>query len=239
MEEMKAALGTSADMTVFRKLRQLDYVSSYSHRGRYYTLKDGADFDRRGLWTVRGVHFSRFGSLVDTVDRFVTRSERGFLASELAIELQAEVKEPLRKLVSLGRIAREEISDHFVYCAAEAEHRRRQLQTRSSSLIEQPFAGLRDPSGLGSDETKAAIILFLCTLDEQQRRLYAGLESLRLGRGGDRRIASLTGLDVHTVAKGRRELLQRDLQTDRTRRPGAGRKPLEKKRQRSSPPSKS
>jgi len=35
MPEMKAALGTRVDMTVFRKLATLDYLTSYSHRGGY------------------------------------------------------------------------------------------------------------------------------------------------------------------------------------------------------------
>ena len=66
MGQMKAALGTVVDMTVFRKLRELPYSSSYSHRGRFYTLESLAEFDERGLWTCRGVQFSRFGSLIDT-----------------------------------------------------------------------------------------------------------------------------------------------------------------------------
>ena len=39
MEEMKAALGTRVDMTVFRKLRQLGYHSSYSDGGRFYRAR--------------------------------------------------------------------------------------------------------------------------------------------------------------------------------------------------------
>jgi len=35
--ELKRALGTQVDLTVFRKLKQLDYLTSYSHRARYYT----------------------------------------------------------------------------------------------------------------------------------------------------------------------------------------------------------
>src|ERR1035437_2174221 len=57
-----------------------------------------------------------------------------------------------------------------------------------------------------SDELKAAIILFSSMLNEKQRRLYAGLESLKLGYGGDQRMADFIGMDPHTVAKGRREL---------------------------------
>jgi hypothetical protein len=38
LDELKHALGTSVDVTVFRKLKPLDYLTSYSHRGRYYIL---------------------------------------------------------------------------------------------------------------------------------------------------------------------------------------------------------
>lgn len=38
LPQMKAALGTGADITVFRKLSALPYRSSYSHRGADYTL---------------------------------------------------------------------------------------------------------------------------------------------------------------------------------------------------------
>jgi hypothetical protein len=89
-----------------------------------------------------------------------------------------------------------------------------------------------------SDELKAAIVLFFSMLDERQRRLYAGLESLKLGYGGDQRMAEFLGMDPHTVAKGRRELLQQDLDRDRIRNAGGGRKPVEKKRPKSSPASK-
>ena len=69
-------------------------------------------------------------------------------------------------------------------------------------------------------------------LDEQQRRLFAGLEALKLGHGGDIRIADLLGLHPQTVAKGRRELCEHDVLLDRTRKVGAGRKQVEKKHRR-------
>ena len=51
MAELMAALGTEARRTVFRKLKELPYRSSYSHRGRYYTLDEVAQFDALGLWS--------------------------------------------------------------------------------------------------------------------------------------------------------------------------------------------
>ena len=67
-------------------------------------------------------------------------------------------------------------------------------------------------------------------LDERQRRLYAGLESLKLGHGGDAYIASLLGMDPHTVARGRQELISGDLSPKRVRAKGGGRILQEKKR---------
>jgi hypothetical protein len=82
-----------------------------------------------------------------------------------------------------------------------------------------------DPSSTTS--LHAHINLFLSTLDERQRRLYAGLESQHLGHGGDQQIALITGMSVHTIAQGRRELAQSHLDA-RIRKPGAGRPAVEK-----------
>jgi hypothetical protein len=229
MVEMKAVLGTSVDMTVFRKLREIKYCTSYSHRGKYYALEAVARFDERGLWSCQEARFSRMGSLVDTAEHFVVTSRRGFLASELSSELQVETKEALLKLVRLGRLARECISGVMVYCSPDLERRRQQLLARRLPAPHHPLASLWDASGDNADEARAAVILFLSTLNQKQRRLYAGLESLRQGTGGDRRIAELIGMDVHTVARGRRELLCGDVDTVRVRRPGGGRKAVEKK----------
>lgn len=75
----------------------------------------------------------------------------------------------------------------------------------------------------------ARLNVFLSVLDERQRRLFVGLESLKVGHGGDRRLARITGMNVDTVARGRREL--QDFQADgRIRKSGGGRPAVEKKR---------
>ena len=61
LPELKRALGTHTDLTVFRKLKKLQYLASYTHRGRFYTLPEIARFDDRGLWSHEGVWFSRHG----------------------------------------------------------------------------------------------------------------------------------------------------------------------------------
>jgi hypothetical protein len=47
---------------------------------------------------------------------------------------------------------------------------------------------------------------FMATLNQEQRRLYAAVESNRLGLGGVSRVAEITGLCGPTIARGRRQL---------------------------------
>jgi hypothetical protein len=77
LPELKRALGTPADMTVFRKLREIGYRTSYSHRGKYYALDEDMDFDARGLWAFDSVRFSKCGTLLDTAWRLWPGPMRG------------------------------------------------------------------------------------------------------------------------------------------------------------------
>ncbi len=229
LSELKQAMGSSATMTVFRKLKVLGYRTSYSHRGKYYTLDDIPHFDEQGLWCYQAVCFSRDGNLLATTERFVQEANAGFAASELSGLLQVEVKGPLLHLYRQSRIDREEIGGVNVYFSREPgmgrnQRLRREERQGAWELGESPVSAGVSP------ELKAAMILFFSLLDEQQRRLYAGLEAHKLGYGGDRKIAEFLGVDVHTVARGHRELLGEQVHRERVRKEGGGRKRAEKKR---------
>jgi hypothetical protein len=239
LDELKRALGTRVDVTVFRKLKALGYRSSYSHGGRYYTLHGIPDFDDRGLWSQEGVHFSSQGTLVSTLEAFVEQAESGWFAAELESVLHVSVKETLLPLVRAGRLAREKVFGLYLYCSRNQRRRKEQMLARRSHDAESSLTGGVALGRVLPDELKAAIILFFSLLDERQRRLYAGLESLKLGHGGDKKIAELLSIGLRTVARGREQLLARDVELERVRRAGGGRHRLEKKRRRSSRPSRS
>ena len=228
IEDLKTALGTMSRMTVFRKLSVLGYLTSYSHRGKYYTLERIPRFDSHGLWSHGVIRFSKVGTLMATAESFVSASEGGYFVCELDKVLHVDTKTVLQNLVVEQRLSREKVSGWYLYCARDAGTRREQLRARKILEAELLLAhGLREQQ-VSPDELKAATILVYSSLDEKQRRLCSGLESLRLGYGGDRKVADLLGMDVHTVARGRKELLAEDLDLDRVRDPGGGRKPIKK-----------
>jgi hypothetical protein len=181
------------------------------------------------LWSCDPAWFSRYGTLLATAEAFIRSSAGGYFAEDLSEILHVGAQDVLRQLVLRKRIARELISGLFLYTSIDPATRQRQRLTRRSS---QSIPMVVDASRLevSPDEMKAAIILFYSLLDEQQRRLYAGLESMKLGHGGDSVLAEFLGLDPHTIARGRRQLLDQDVEIGRARQSGAGRKLVEKKR---------
>lgn len=229
--QLRAVLGDPARCTVFRKLEELHYISSYSHRGKYYTLKSMARFSPKGLWNFNSVWFSMFGNLLQTAEAFVERSEAGYSASELKETLQIKTKHALTQLYREGRLHREKFDSVFVYLSSDKSVADTQRKARKTLLKQSSAAMIVSNPDIATEEAKALLLLFCSMLDEKQRRLYAGLESLKLGHGGDAYIASLLGLDPHTVAKGRRELMSGDpTPGGRIRANGAGRPLQEKKR---------
>ena len=132
LPELKQALGTTADTTVFRKLKELSYRSSYSHRGRYYTLAEIPQFDPHGLWSFHSVWFSRWGTLVSTVETLVNSAPQGYFASELLQLLHVETKDALLQLFEQKRIARQQVTGLFLYCSPDAAVRRRKLLARQA-----------------------------------------------------------------------------------------------------------
>jgi len=69
------------------------------------------------------------------------------------------------------------------------------------------------------------LLLFFHNLSEKDRRYFCGLEAIRLGVHGVKKVSSLYKVHPHTVRDGKEELLSGNLlPSDKVRRPGGGRK---------------
>lgn len=225
IDQLKIILNTTSRMTVFRRLSKLGYISSCSHSGKYYALKKSARFNKYGIWRHESVLFSKHGTLKNTLKAMIHQSPDGFTATELKKILRVKVDDSLNILTKEKSVNRKKMSGVFVYLSGEAKAGKKQELTRTDSL--QSNAVPLKPDSL-NDELNAALLIFFSTLDEKQRRLYAGYESLRMGRGGDKLIADIFDLDRKTVAKGRQELLGGKVDVDNIRKSGGGRKHTKK-----------
>jgi predicted transcriptional regulator len=72
-----------------------------------------------------------------------------------------------------------------------------------------------------SEETEQRMLEFYWSLNEKDRRRYAGLEADKLGHGGISYISEILGCDRKTVSKGIEELLDPpDLDPSQVRKKG-------------------
>jgi len=78
-----------------------------------------------------------------------------------------------------------------------------------------------------TEKTKMLMQLHYSRLSERDRRQYAALESLKLGRGGIKYISMVLSVDRDTIAQGRKELtsdLEYWISPGKQRKEGGGRK---------------
>ena len=229
MAELKNFLKTKASMTVFRRLQKLSYISSCSDRGRYYSLNEIAKFNETGLWIYNSIIFSLYGNLMKTCEHFVNNSQAGYSNIELKQIIGIDVKESLLNLFKRKKLVRDQLGNQLIYFSIEPPTKRSQIILRKNQINSAILNVEKLYTNLITDELKAAIILFYSILDERQRRLYAGLESLKFGYGGDNVIAQLLKVDPHTVSKGRKELVKEDFDRSKgIREKGGGRKAIKK-----------
>lgn len=226
MEDLRKIIGTQSRMTVFRRLKELNYITSYSHSAKYYSLYRIAEFNNQGLWFYNSVLFSRHRTLIKSVKCFVNESEMGYTASELEEILKIKVDDVLFGLVKGQEIEREKFSGRYVYYSRRHPIRKRQELFRKDTVDK--YSKPMEPDIL-MNELKASLIIFFSMLDEKQRRLYAGLESLKVGHGGDKYISEVFDISEKTVSRGRKELLEQKVEVDTIRKKGGGRKEIKKK----------
>lgn len=142
LAEICEALGGVSRATAHRRLREVGYRTSYNHNGRYYTADESSKWDQGGLWSHKGIRFSRDGSLTATVRRLVEESERGRTQRELQQVLGVRVQNVLSTLLERDELKRSRVGGTYVYLATDEQTRHQQLSRRSEQEATQQHAPL-------------------------------------------------------------------------------------------------
>lgn len=137
IEDLFKVLETASRSTVNRYMKEFEYLTSYTHKGRYYTLQQIAKFDEHGLWHHNDIGFSNYGSLFDTITYLVERSEAGMTGRELKTESHTEVKYALLDLVKKEKLSRLKSNKTFVYLSSNPSKAQKQTQCRENITADQ------------------------------------------------------------------------------------------------------
>ena len=134
LEDLFEVLQTRSRMSVFRRLKSLGYLSSFTHAGRYYTLANFPQFDRWGLWFHRQVGFSKVGTMKATIVELVQGSADGMTPKELRGLLRLPVSNTLyntiHELVHSSQLQSQRLAGFPLYVSANPERAVKQITAR-------------------------------------------------------------------------------------------------------------
>jgi hypothetical protein len=96
-------------------------------------------FNEHGIWNKEGVYFSVHGNLVQTINKLVHASQRGYTAKELSHILHVKVDDLLRIQTNKQLLKREKQGRSYIYYSADEEiytiqRRERQLLSGAAAL---------------------------------------------------------------------------------------------------------
>ena len=130
MRDLFEVVESTSRMTVFRRLSGVEYLCSYTHAGRYYTLFDIARFDSDGIWFYDDIGFSQNGSLKNTVTYLVDNGDGGKFHSDLQRQLRVRVHNVLLDLVRSKQIKRTKFEGQFLYLSSDKARSTKQIEQR-------------------------------------------------------------------------------------------------------------
>ena len=130
MRDLFEVVQSTSRMTVFRRLSGVEYLCSYTHAGRYYTLFDIARFDPDGIWFYDDIGFSQNGSLKNTVIYLVDNADGGKFHSDLQRQLRVRVHNVLLDLVRSKQIKRTKFEGQFLYLSTDKARSTKQIEQR-------------------------------------------------------------------------------------------------------------
>jgi hypothetical protein len=106
MPQLCQALNGRSRGSVYRDLKKVPLITSYSHSGQYYVLKSTAKFDPHGLWFFNDIRFSSYGTLKTTLLSSITRANLGMTQKELKTRLGIPVQNTLAMLIKSELVSR-------------------------------------------------------------------------------------------------------------------------------------
>lgn len=133
VEELAELLASSIG-TARRRLKEWGTYTSYNCNGRFYVLKDVAEFDSHGLWRHRTVLFSQYGNLKKTVIHLVRSSAAGLKGSEIGNLVRLEPRSFLSHFRNEPQLFRERIEGRFIHFSSDRAIRTKQKQKRLDQI---------------------------------------------------------------------------------------------------------
>ena len=131
LKQLRCELDHRSRSSLFRDLKKLDLITSYTHAGQYHALASAARFDTHGLWFFDQAGFATSGTLKNTLIQTIANAPAGMTQKELKSLLRIPVQNTLTPLVKSNRVGRHGLPNQvYVYLSVDPHKAEQQRQRR-------------------------------------------------------------------------------------------------------------
>jgi len=131
-----------SERTIQRRLKSWGAYTSYNKNCCYYTLTDIPRFNQYGIWKYKGIFFSKFGNLKNTVIAVVEQSESGLSAYELSEIIALPSYTFLSHFKNDPNIQREKHKGVYVYFSKDPDEFDKQKRKRKDIILSKAILDL-------------------------------------------------------------------------------------------------
>jgi hypothetical protein len=131
LPQLRQALDNRPRSSLYRDLKKVPLITSYSHSGQYHALKSTAKFDLHDLWFFNDIAFSAQGTLKATLIFMITHADAGMTPNELKTRLRVNVQNRLAELIKSELVERTLMpQQRYLYVSKDEATANVQLQNR-------------------------------------------------------------------------------------------------------------
>ena len=154
LSQLCQILNDRSRRSVYRDLKKLPLITSYSHAGQYHALKSDAKFNQHDLWFFNNISFSSHGTLKATLVSLITCADLGMTQKELKALLRIPVQNTLAGLIKSELVSRTLLPEKlYLYVSKDVVKSKAQLEKRLA------FQPQKVPSLLPSEDVQIRILV--------------------------------------------------------------------------------
>ncbi|MCP4763114.1 MAG: hypothetical protein GY870_15160, partial [archaeon] len=100
-----------SEITLRRDIRQIEGITSYTHQGRFITLKDIPQFDNNGIWFYRKVGFTKYKNSLELIVHLINNSREGLSREQIQEILKIQIYQQIQTLLKRNELYRSKIGN--------------------------------------------------------------------------------------------------------------------------------
>jgi len=138
-----------SEPTLRRDIRNIKGITSFTHQGRFVTLKDIPKFDKNGIWFYRKVGFTKYKNSLELVVHVINNSKEGLSREQIQEILKIQIFQQIQTLLKRNELYRCKIGNKYIYLPEKlARNQKQRLRLLNTNNVEEYYDAMVNSSDL-------------------------------------------------------------------------------------------